>query len=180
MRTDKTLKDINYYNLNQILLSVQKLERKKNPGKQKDLGESEGMIRLHKDDLKALKICLENDTKFLEELDIMDYSLYVVVEHLKEPLPPPKKVLVPHHTTDSAMSVSYRGSGIEEVRGLLKSHGPSSTSSALTSKVLHKRRFNEYGRNVFVSKDRTLIYHIGIIDYLQEWNSMKKMERFYK
>lgn len=34
---------------------------------------------------------LEEDTKFLDELEIMDYSLFLVVEHLKEPLPLPKQ-----------------------------------------------------------------------------------------
>ena len=40
--------------------------------------------------------------------------------------------------------------------------------------------FSEKSRNVFISEDRTMIYHIGIIDYLQEWNMTKKLERSYK
>lgn len=139
------------------------------------------MIRLKENDLKALAICLEKDTAFLQELDIMDYSLYVVVEHLREPLPPPsKKVVTGSQLAESAMSVSYRGSAMDS-RGLHRSQAAgSTTSSAIATRVLRRRRFNEFGRNVFVSKDRTLVYHIGIIDYLQEWNGMKKLERLYK
>ena len=35
-------------------------------------------------------------------------------------------------------------------------------------------------RHIFLSKDAKEIYHIGIIDYLQLWNTSKKVERFYK
>ena len=31
-------------------------------------------------------------------------------------------------------------------------------------------------RNVFVSEDKMIVYHIGLIDYLQEWNFSKKLE----
>lgn len=35
-------------------------------------------------------------------------------------------------------------------------------------------------RNVFYSCDNRLIYHVGIIDYLQTWNMSKKQEQFFK
>ena len=49
-----------------------------------------------------------------------------------------------------------------------------------SNKEIRKQLFNEYGRSVFVSEDRMMIYHIGIIDYLQEWNLIKKLERSVK
>ena len=41
-------------------------------------------------------------------------------------------------------------------------------------------RGNRISRNMFLSKDRQIIYHIGIIDYLQNWNYIKKIENIYK
>lgn len=53
-------------------------------------------------------------------------------------------------------------------------------TSTITNKQKRKQLFNEFGRNVYISEDRTMIYHIGIIDYLQEWNFIKKLERSVK
>ena len=39
---------------------------------------------------------------------------------------------------------------------------------------------NINNRNRFLSEDFTEIYHFGIIDYLQLWDSHKKIERFFK
>ena len=38
-------------------------------------------------DLKTLISNLERDTLFLQDVEIMDYSLLLVVEHLRKPLP---------------------------------------------------------------------------------------------
>ena len=56
----------------------------------------------------------------------------------------------------------------------------SSVSIKSARRALNLQRFNEFGRNVFISEDRTMIYHIGIIDYLQEWNTNKKVEQYLK
>lgn len=33
---------------------------------------------------------------------------------------------------------------------------------------------------MYLSQDRTEIYHVGLIDYIQLWNNSKKLENFYK
>ena len=35
-------------------------------------------------------------------------------------------------------------------------------------------------RNIFPSQDGSAIYHVGIIDFLQTYNLMKKLEHFKK
>ena len=35
-------------------------------------------------------------------------------------------------------------------------------------------------RNILFSEDGTEIYHLGVIDYLQKWDSSKKREKFFK
>ena len=34
--------------------------------------------------------------------------------------------------------------------------------------------------NKILSQDKQLIYHIGVIDYLQDWNFVKRVENIYK
>lgn len=41
-------------------------------------------------------------------------------------------------------------------------------------------RSQYYGRNVFISSDGREIYHIGLIDYLQLWDSRKFIENCVK
>ena len=47
----------------------------------------QGIIRMRECDLKTLISNLERDTLFLQDVEIMDYSLLLVVEHLRKPLP---------------------------------------------------------------------------------------------
>ena len=113
----------------------------------------------------------------------MDYSLFVVVEHLKEPLP-----------ADTNLNQNSRNRQFDQQSGFnsfgnnrhgttsktFKQRDTSIFSIKSARRALRKQRFNEFGRNVFVSEDRTMIYHIGLIDYLQEWNNTKKIEQFLK
>lgn len=82
VQIDRILKDVNFANLNRILQTVQKKDKTSEYSE-----DPEGIIRLSDDDLEHLMSCLEKDTLFLQNLDIMDYSLLLVVEHLKQPLP---------------------------------------------------------------------------------------------
>ena len=129
----------------------------------------EGLIRIRESDLEILMSNLERDTQFLQDLDIMDYSLLLVVEHLKKPLP--FSVRKPQFQNQNTSRLSDRTDIQKKGRAL---------GSGTSSKTVRKQMFNEYGRNVFLSEDRTMIYHIGIIDYLQEWNFSKKLERSIK
>jgi len=40
--------------------------------------------------------------------------------------------------------------------------------------------YKSCSRNIIVSRDRYMIYHVAIIDYLQNWSIAKKLEWFYK
>lgn len=82
VQTERTLKDVNFINLNRILKSIQSRNNRSS-----EFEDPEGIIRIKEEDLQTLIASLDSDTEFLKGLDIMDYSLYVVVEHLKDPLP---------------------------------------------------------------------------------------------
>ena len=77
---------MNFTNLNRILKSIQN----KSPNSS-IFEDPEGIIKIKDQDLRRLMSNLEKDTIFLHEHGIMDYSLYLVVEHLKQPLPKPQK-----------------------------------------------------------------------------------------
>ena len=68
---------------------------------------------------------IQQDTAFLRKFDIMDYSLFLVVEHRSD--------IIRHLT-----------------------------------------------HNEFLSQDGSELYHISIIDFLQQWNLNKKCERLLK
>jgi len=70
--------------LNRILKGIQFYDRNKYK-----FDDPEGIIRIKDCELEEIVKNLEKDTQFLDELEIMDYSLFLVVEHLKEPLPLP-------------------------------------------------------------------------------------------
>ena len=77
---------------------------------------------------------LEADAEFLKSVNVMDYSLLLTIEKVKD-----------IHTV---------------------------------------YRLDKLGRNEFKSNDKRLygsmIYHVGIIDFLQRWTPWKKMENFLK
>lgn len=79
---------------------------------------------------------LTEDCMFLKSKNIMDYSLYVVVE---------------------------------------KNEIPADTFEYMLGQDRERKK-----RHIYLSKDAKEIYHFGIIDYLQLWNTSKKVERFYK
>lgn len=70
VKTDKTLKDVNFIALNNSLKKCQQDEERQGirqsqaQAAQSDF-EAEGMIRILESDLKSLSACLEKDTKFL-------------------------------------------------------------------------------------------------------------------
>lgn len=50
----------------------------------------------------------------------------------------------------------------------------------ITSQAQNATRLENLRRSEWKSYDNTMIYHIGIIDFLQLWTIAKKMENYYK
>ena len=48
----------------------------------------------------------------------------------------------------------------------------------ITSKLQTAHRFENLSRNEYKSYDNSMIYHLGIIDFLQQWTVQKKLEAF--
>ena len=93
---------------------------------------------------------IELDAKMLRDKNIMDYSLLLAIE--KNP-------------------------DFKDVNGTMKS----SNSEFLTDDISPElRRKHECLPYKWVSHGGRYIYHISIIDYLQDYNFDKKAENFYK
>lgn len=75
------------------------------------------------------------DSKFLKNKEMMDYSLFIVVEQVK-----------PQSEKD----------------------------------LTHLENKLRYKRNSYLSSNKEEIYHIGIIDYIQLWDTRKKQENLLK
>ena len=50
----------------------------------------------------------------------------------------------------------------------------------MTSKVQAANRFENLSRNEYKSDDNSLIYHLGLIDFLQHFSLPKKAEHYLK
>ena len=61
----------------------------------------------------------------------------------------------------------------------LKDHGIMDYSLLLVIESLKSREMSTR-RNTICSETHPVAYHLGIIDFLQEWNFDKKLERAYK
>jgi len=96
---------------------------------------------------------LQCDSEFLRSQNIMDYSLLLAIEKVKM-----KSDLV-NVTQESFESVTLRRKRVKSI-------------SSYRDKVE-----NRYAVN---SEDGKHKYHIAVIDYLQEWNGSKKLERLLK
>ena len=108
----------------------------------------------------------------------MDYSMLLVIEYLDRPLG--LNQAGSGVKVRSSNSQSSQADFLTVYKSEFKSAYQSSTSSVISKKEVRRGRFSELSRNVFISEDRKLVYHIGIIDYLQEWNNTKRIEAFYK
>jgi len=141
------------------------------PSTLKKLGllKDEDFTRLHKAlfvnmdckmEVEMLNSSLGKDVKFLTDLNIMDYSLFVVI--LQAPNVDPILRGSNNTTNDSDSE--------EEVRSL-------KNNSELTKAISSLAASNKY---VLYSRKRNFIYLVGLIDYLQKYIRKKKLERLGK
>ena len=89
------------------------------------------LVRMDVTQIEPMYSLVEADAEFLKSVNVMDYSLLLVIEQI-------------------------------------------------TDKVQTAYRLETLGRNEYKSHDNSMIYHVGIIDFLQRWTPQKKMENFLR
>jgi hypothetical protein len=138
----------------------------------------EDFLRIHKAlfvnmdckmEVEMLLSSLAKDVKFLTELNIMDYSLFVVI--LQAPNDDP---FMRDSNHNHAESDSESEKGDHETNSTSNSdHKQALLTKAISSLVAG----NKY---VIYSRKRNFIYLVGLIDYLQKYIRKKKLERLGK
>jgi hypothetical protein len=135
----------------------------------------EDFLRIHKAlfvdmdckmEVEMLNSSLGKDVKFLTDLNIMDYSLFVVILQAPNDDPCMRDSNTEHQDSDS-----------EDVDP--ESHSSSFTEKQanLTKAIASLVAGNKY---VLYSRKRNFIYLVGLIDYLQKYIRKKKLERLGK
>ena len=136
----------------------------------------EDFLRLHKSlfidadskmELEMMYSSLDKDAKFLTDLNIMDYSLFIVI--IQSP------------NEDPFMRESKEGQHESESEDEVEPDGNSSSftekQANLTKAISSMIAGNKY---VLYSRKRNFIYLVGLIDYLQKYIRKKKLERLGK
>lgn len=118
-------------------------------------------------EVEMLNASLKKDVKFLTDLNIMDYSLFVIILHApnEDPIQRDSQTDKEDSESEDDNNRSTNGSSYTE-----KQAGLSKTISSLVAD-------NKY---VLYSRKRKFIYLVGLIDYLQKYVRKKKLERLGK
>lgn len=143
-----TLKDENF-----VILS--KMNKRQAKG-------GRSLVNLKRKDAKKILKSIRQDVAFMMSQDLMDYSLLIVIEKVKDERPPAIEGSV-----DTRYSVQAER---EAARATVTQIAETLTQKDFTLFLKKKHSFKSGNR----------VYHIAIIDYLQEWNLNKKMERLIK
>lgn len=139
--------------------------------KDQNFDEIEKILMLSQKNINKLRKITTKDSKFLESIELMDYSLFVVKLDLNK-----------------EMSKEMFGKYIQErqerdVSNLIgTSHDEITIRESLTSVLpeANKDPFKYYRRYLFPSLQNSKGYIIAIIDYFQYYNFFKLMETNYK
>lgn len=134
---NQTMKDLN-------LLSCKKIREDK---------QIKGLLQFEpKRDIKKLKQIIKKDSEFMRNLGLMDYSLLLAVENIKDP----KNVLKKIRSQDFSNSGSQLSPEL----------------SIIAEKAKSRHHFN--------STCGRYVYHIAVIDFLTRFNFHKRCESYYK
>lgn len=109
--------------------------------------------------MNDLNEIIHNDSKFLESKGLMDFSLLLFVETEES-----------QSTRKRDISLNKTNENLDE----MKPHASPVFTRTFTEEMLPAENFS------MKKKKSHLIYHIGVIDYLQTWDYSKWGERILK
>ena len=136
----------------------------------------EDFLRMHKSlfinadskmELEMMYSSLDKDAKFLTDLNIMDYSLFIVVIQAPNEDPYMRVSKDSHQESDTDEEIEPDGN----------SSSFTEKQANLTKAIASMISGNKY---VLYSRKRNFIYLVGLIDYLQKYIRKKKLERLGK
>ena len=153
----------------------QKVGKKHNPGQTlKDINllnikREKNILKFSKADALHLMEVINRDVPILREGNIMDYSLLLAIEEN----PNYRAHAVTVRKLSKASSTSPRSNSVKSEDG-----SPLNSLNEDNNMMPHHKF--KASRHMFLSSNLQYIYHLSIIDYLQDYNLDKKMENFAK
>lgn len=136
----------------------------------------EDFLRIHKSlfvnadskmELEMMYTSLQKDAQFLTSLNIMDYSLFVVIVQAPNEDPYMRDSNWDQQDSESDEELDQEGN----------SNSFTEKQANLTKAIATMIAGNKY---VLYSRKRNFIYFVGLIDYLQKYIRKKKLERLGK
>lgn len=135
------------------------------------LNKEENILRFTEADKDKIMDIIYKDVPLLRQANIMDYSLLLAIE--QNPL------YRENHLSQYGTSQKY-SLDKNNIKSVHSDHRPSKSDNSLPLVNINPREFYENQRHMFLSSDYKFVYHIAIIDYLQDYNYDKKMENLVK
>lgn len=121
-------------------------------------------LRFSEKDRKEILKMMRTDVKLMSKYNLMDYSLLLGIQENPNYMDARREYAKSNNNNNSVSLDISRVSSIASNSGEMQ---------------LVQKRFDG-SRHKFLSKCGRYIYHIGIIDYLQDFNFDKKIENFLK
>lgn len=125
-------------------------------------------IRFQEKDRHQILRTMRKDVRIMENYNLMDYSLLMCIQENPDYVPVVREFRDANRTSTNS-DMTMRSSNARRISVA----SDSGEMSAL------KTRF-QGNRHKFLSRCGRYIYHIGIIDYLQDYHIEKKFENFLK
>ena len=136
-----------------------------------EIKKQENILKFTEEDKDRIMSMIYKDVPLLRQANIMDYSLLLAIEQN----PMFRENHLTHHISAQRLTKENEGS-----KSVYSDHGPSKNDNSFISMRVNPRDAYENQRHMFLSSDFKFIYHIAIIDYLQDYNYDKKMENLVK
>lgn len=136
-----------------------------------DIKKNENILKFSPEDARNIMNTIRKDVPILKNGNIMDYSLLLAIEenpHFRQ-----------HAATVRRLTKNSNSSGNTDLtpKSQLGSQSPINQSE---SNLENPHKKFEKNRHMFLSSNLQFIYHLAIIDYLQDYNFDKKSEHFVK
>lgn len=111
------------------------------------------------------------DVPILRQANIMDYSLLLAIE---------QNPLYRENHLSQYGSSQRNPSSNHQLSPVPQNPQPATAENLLPMGRINPREMYENQRHMFLSSDYKFVYHIAIIDYLQDYNYDKKLENLVK
>jgi len=136
-----------------------------------DILKNVNILKFTSEDKQKIISRIKQDVPLLASGNIMDYSLLLAIEENPD---------YAKHAVSIRKMTQLSSSSINSENKIILNNNSSTISFDDYQRMQSPRKDFEEKRHTFLSSNLQYIYHIAIIDYLQDYNFDKKLENFVK